>query len=146
MIVGGYHEDLAVGLRLSIPLPACSYPNPASSMFNRFFKVAIGSTVATIAVLSGCRTTGAASRECLGTEYLLVRNDGRETVDVVQSTGTGFDVIGMAPPGITQLQLASGKARAGRYFARRNGSFVAVTEQGRIGSVRFEVGCNGIRG
>ena len=115
-------------------------------MFTQFSRVAIGLSVAAVAIVSGCKTTGAGSRECLGTEYLLVRNDGRESVDVVQGTGTGFEVIGMAPPGVSQLQLPSGKATGGRYYARRNGSFVAVTEHGRIGSVRFEVGCNGIRG
>ena len=119
--------------------------NQRATMLRLYTKVAIRlSVVAMVAAISGCQTTKP-SGECLGTEYLLVRNDSGQSIDVVQSNGTGVDVIGSAPPGVSQLQFPAGRARGGRYYARGNGTAV-VTEHGRSGNVRIEVGCNGLRG
>ena len=101
--------------------------------------------IVAVTMVSACHPRPrSASEPCLGKEYLVVRNDSRETVDVFQEhEQSKYDLIGTVGPGVSELQFPSGQARAGRYVARRigDGRWMASTSGGTRGTVSFDVEC-----
>jgi hypothetical protein len=96
-------------------------------------------------VLAGCRSAPRRpANVCLGTEYLVVRNDSRETVDVFRVVGSDYNLIGSVAPGRSELQLPGGNAREGYYTSRRvgNGNWVGTSSGGRRSPVAIDIECN----
>jgi hypothetical protein len=115
-------------------------------MSHRQSTLTIGlSLVAVTFTIAACRTTpNRSAGVCVGTEYLVVRNDSRETIDVLENIGSNYELIGTVGPGVSELQFPTGKARPARYVARRvgDGKWVASASGGTRGSVAFDVECN----
>jgi hypothetical protein len=97
--------------------------------------------ISCVAATVGCRSAPRAPNACLRAEYLTVRNETGEPVDIYQLHGTTTHVVGTAGVGKTELQLPA-DIDGNTYFQgrrARDGAWIPSAEGGRSPSSRLSI-------
>ena len=112
-----------------------------ASSFTRLLPLLLGAIVPAL----GC--SSAPRREvCLGQEYLVVRNETGESVDIYMTRGSLSHIVGTVGTGRTELSFPRSDQKG--YFRgrlSRNGRWIQVSKVNAASRFDIQVECSGPR-